>query len=102
MTAIIRNAEREGQFDYLPGKGKPLKMAGQSIQSEERQLYKTLKDNHILPKWVKLAKEIDILKEELKQTAGREKRKLVKEVNKKIREYNYACPPSLQKRKVVG
>nr|WP_240510165.1 DUF1992 domain-containing protein [Virgibacillus profundi] len=101
MSAIIKNAEKEGHFDNLPGKGKPLDLGRDYFNPPEKQLYKTLKDNHILPRWVELANEIDQLKEEVITLDGKEKRKKTKEVNKKIKEYNYACPPSLQKNKVV-
>ncbi|WP_196493782.1 DUF1992 domain-containing protein [Ornithinibacillus caprae] len=101
MTEIIRKAEDEGHFEDLPGKGKPLHLGrNYGGNSYEAQLNKTLKDNHVLPRWVELANEIDHLKEQLQTREGKERKKLVKEINKKIKEYNYACPPSLQRNKV--
>ncbi|MFS0671774.1 GNAT family N-acetyltransferase [Ornithinibacillus sp. 179-J 7C1 HS] len=100
MTEIIKRAEAEGDFDNLPGKGKPLDLGPSYTNPSEAQLYKTLKDNHVLPQWVELANEIDKLKESLTDLEGKERKKLVKEINKKIKAYNYACPPSLQKTKV--
>lgn len=101
MSAIIKKAEKNGHFDNLPGKGKPLNLGRDYFNPPEKQLYKTLKDNHILPRWVELANEIDQLKEEITTLDGKEKRKIIKQANKKIKEYNYACPPSLQKNKLV-
>lgn len=100
LSEIVRKAERDGQFDNLPGKGKPLKLDNNYFSSTYKQFNKTLKDNHVLPKWVELNKEIDGLKEKLASAEGGEIRKLIKEINKKIKAYNYACPPSLQKNKV--
>ncbi|UJL47343.1 DUF1992 domain-containing protein [Virgibacillus sp. NKC19-16] len=100
MSEIIKKAEREGHFDDLPGKGKPLKLRNDYMNPPEKQLYKTLKDNNFLPRWVELANEIDHLKVELQTLEGKERRKKIKEINKKIKAYNYACPPSLQKNKV--
>ncbi|WP_064965388.1 GNAT family N-acetyltransferase [Ornithinibacillus contaminans] len=100
MTEIIKRSEAAGDFDNLPGKGKPLNLGRNYTNPSEAQLYKTLKDNHILPAWVELANEIDQLKEKLVGLEGKERRKLVKEINKKIKAYNYACPPSLQRNKV--
>lgn len=100
MTEIIKRAEAAGDFENLPGKGKPLNLGPSSVNPSEAQLYKTMKDNHILPKWIELANEIDGLKEKLKELDGKERRKLVKEINKKIKIYNFACPPSLQKTKI--
>nr|WP_237706209.1 DUF1992 domain-containing protein [Ornithinibacillus scapharcae] len=100
MTEIIKRAEASGDFDDLPGKGKPLKLGPGYTNPSEAQLYKTMKDNHVLPKWIELANEIESLKEQLKELEGKERRKLVKEINKKIKVYNFACPPSLQKTKI--
>ncbi|MEN2767875.1 GNAT family N-acetyltransferase [Ornithinibacillus xuwenensis] len=100
MTEIIKRSEASGDFSNLPGKGKPLSLGPSYVNSSEAQMYKTLKDNHVLPAWVELANEIDTMKEMLVELDGKERRKLVKEINKKIKAYNYACPPSLQKNKV--
>ncbi|WP_204758484.1 DnaJ family domain-containing protein [Lentibacillus sediminis] len=100
MSDIIKRAEEKGQFDHLPGKGKPLKFEQRYFNPAEKQLYKTLKDNHILPRWVELSNQIEKLKEELSSLEGKIRRKKVKEINKLIKEYNMACPPSLQKNKV--
>jgi RimJ/RimL family protein N-acetyltransferase len=100
LTEIVKRSEEAGDFDHLPGKGKPLDLGPSAINPSEAQLYKTLKDNHVLPHWIELANEIDLLKDQLINLEGKERRKLVKEINKKIKAYNYACPPSLQKNKV--
>ncbi|MFD1849861.1 GNAT family N-acetyltransferase [Oceanobacillus bengalensis] len=102
LTDIIKRAERDGQFDYLPGKGKPIEFEQSFIANPfEKQLFKTMKENHVLPHWVRLSREIAILKEEVVEAQGRERRRKIKEINKKIKEYNYACPPSMQKNKMV-
>ncbi|WP_064971715.1 GNAT family N-acetyltransferase [Ornithinibacillus californiensis] len=101
MTEIVKRSEAAGDFDDLPGKGKRLDLGPNYVNPSEAQLYKTLKDNHVLPQWVELANEIDKLKEQLPDLEGKERRKLIKEINKKIKAYNFACPPSLQKNKVA-
>lgn len=100
LSEIIKKAERDGHFDDLPGKGKPLQLGQDYMNPAEKQLYKTLKDNHILPRWIELGNEIEILKEEIHTLDGKELRKKVKEANKKIKEYNLACPPSLQRNRI--
>lgn len=100
MSEIIKKAEREGHFDDLPGKGKPLNLRQDYMNPSEKQLYKTLKDNNILPRWIELGNEIDTLKEEIEKLDGKEKRKKLKEINKKTKEFNFACPPSLQRNRV--
>ncbi|SHG92833.1 DnaJ family domain-containing protein [Ornithinibacillus halophilus] len=100
MSEIIKRAEREGDFDDLPGKGKPLNIRHTTGNSYEAQLNKTLRDNNILPRWVELANQIDDLKEKLAEVNGKERKKKIKEINKLVKEYNFACPPSLQRNKV--
>lgn len=101
LSEIIRKAERDGQFDDLPGKGKPLQLGQDYMNPAEKQLYKTLKDNHILPRWIELGNEIDALKEEIKTSDAKEiRRKKIKQINKMMKEYNLACPPSLQRNKM--
>lgn len=101
MSEIIRKAETDGHFDDLPGKGKPLQLGQDYMDPPEKQLYKTMKDNNILPEWVKIANEIDLLKEDLNTLEGKEKRKKINVINKKIKAYNYTCPSSLQKYKLT-
>ncbi|WP_404458510.1 DUF1992 domain-containing protein [Oceanobacillus kapialis] len=101
MSEIIQKAEREGHFSDLPGKGKPLKIGQDYLNPEEKQLYKTMKDNHVLPRWVELANKIDSLKETLPELGGKERSKQVKQINKLVKEYNYACPPSLQRNRIL-
>lgn len=101
LTEIIRQAEKRGDFDNLPGKGKPLHLDRSYFTNPyERQMHKTMKDNHVLPHWIKLGKEIDQEKETLATLHGKAYMKKVKYINKKIKEYNYACPPSLQRNKL--
>lgn len=97
MSARIRQAEKDGHFDNLPGKGKKLDLGRNYLNRSEAQLYKTLKDNHVLPAWIELGKEIDTLREKRKQCTGSDLKKATKELNKAIKKYNRACPPSLQK-----
>ncbi|WP_232225601.1 DnaJ family domain-containing protein [Oceanobacillus manasiensis] len=101
MSEIIKKAERDGQFADLPGKGKPLQLGQDYLNPEEKQLYKTMKDNHVLPRWIELANKIDHLKEELTHIEGKERTKQIKQINKLVKEYNYACPPSLQRNRII-
>lgn len=61
-----------------------------------------MKDNHILPRWIELSKEIDALKEKL-HTSCMEREEvaaMVEMINKKIYERNLTCPPSAQRMKI--
>ncbi len=82
----------------MPGKGKPLNLDKDLSYNPEKQLYRTLKNNHVLPRWIELSKEIDDLKEKLKEnTNTAEAANLIRTINKKVLEHNLLCPPSAQK-----
>ena len=62
----IQDAMRKGQFDNLPGAGKPLKMDDDSQTPEHlRMAHKLLKDNDLVPDWMMQGKEIDATREHL-------------------------------------
>ncbi|MDC7218037.1 MAG: DUF1992 domain-containing protein, partial [Spirochaetales bacterium] len=55
----IKEAERKGEFEDLPGKGKPLELEDDSmIPPELRMAYKALKNGGYLPPEMQLRKDI--------------------------------------------
>lgn len=101
ISSIVKQAEQKGAFDNLPGKGKPLNLDKDLSYNPEKQLYRTLANNHVLPRWIELSKEIDDLKERLKEnTNAAEAADLIRTINKKVLEHNLLCPPSAQKTRV--
>jgi ribosomal protein L39E len=101
ITAIVNRARKEGAFDDLEGLGKPLNLDEDLTYNPEKRLHKVMKDNNILPSWVKLGQEIDVLKEELKTyTVEFNIKKTVETINQKVFQYNLTCPPSAQRMKI--
>ena len=105
ISSIVKQAEKTGAFNDLPGKGKPLNLDKNLSYNPDKQLYRTLKNNHVLPRWIELSKEIDHLKENLKEklkenTNTAEAADLIRTINKKVLEHNLLCPPSAQKMRV--
>ncbi|KMN44308.1 MULTISPECIES: DUF1992 domain-containing protein [Bacillus] len=101
ISSIVKRAEKTGAFNDLPGKGKPLNLDKDLSYNPEKQLYRTLKNNHVLPRWIELSKEIDNLKEKQKEAKDAEEAaKLIQTINKKVSEHNLLCPPSAQKMRV--
>ncbi|MGG0730271.1 DUF1992 domain-containing protein [Bacillus paramycoides] len=101
ISSIVKRAEKTGAFNDLPGKGKPLNLDKDLSYNPEKQLYRTLKNNHVLPRWIELSKEIDNLKEKQKEEKDAEEAaKLIQTINKKVSEHNLLCPPSAQKMRV--
>ncbi|HEX7593708.1 MAG TPA: DUF1992 domain-containing protein [Anaerolineae bacterium] len=55
----IRQAIERGEFDHLPGKGKPLDLSENPYTPADWRLaYKVLQDAGIAPDWIELDKEI--------------------------------------------
>ncbi len=82
----IRQAQKEGQFDNLPGKGKPLKLDDDSMVAPHlRASYRILKNAGLLPPEMQLRKEVNELRELLNEVqCEKDARLLVREINEKI------------------
>lgn len=82
----ILEAQRKGEFDNLPGKGKPLELEDLSwIPQDLRLGYKVLKNAHVLPPEVELLKNIHTLEDLLKHVEDESERKaLAKSIQWKI------------------
>jgi hypothetical protein len=80
----IREAQREGVFDDLPGKGKPFEFEDDSYIPEDLRLaYKILKNSNCLPVEVELRKEIFNLRQLLSAAIDAETRlELGRELNR--------------------
>jgi Domain of unknown function (DUF1992) len=63
----IKEAQRAGEFDNLPGKGKPLQLEDLSWVPDDLRIgYLILKNAHVLPPEVELLKDVHILEDLLK------------------------------------
>ena len=72
----ILEAQRNGEFNDLAGKGKPLKLADHSQVPEDlRMAYHVLKNAHVLPPEAELMKDIRILEDLLKYVEDEGERK---------------------------
>ena len=82
----ILEAQREGAFDNLSGKGKPLKLEDLSWVPEDLRIgYHVLKNAHVLPPEVELLKGIHTLEDLLKYIEDEdERRSLAKSIQWKM------------------
>ena len=72
----IQEAQRKGEFENLPGKGKPLELADYSSLPEDlRMAYHLLKNANVLPPEAELLKDIHILEDLLKHVEDEGERK---------------------------
>lgn len=98
---ISDNHRFDDEIKRNPGYGKPLpSMAKGDVYSN---FLKTAKEAGFLPPWLKLQKEIkeqldDVLERIEKKDLTIDHGQLIEDINKKIKKYNQACPPSLQRR----
>lgn len=82
----ILEAQREGAFDNLPGKGKPLELEDLSWVPEDLRIgYHVLKNAHVLPPEVELLKDVHTLEDLLKHVEDEnERRSLAKSIQWKL------------------
>ncbi|WP_457572419.1 DnaJ family domain-containing protein [Desulfovulcanus sp.] len=88
----IREAQAKGEFDNLPGKGKPLNLDEDNhIPQELRIAYKILKNSGYIPPELQMQKEINTTLDLLKHcTDEREKYKKIQKLNLLITKMNMA------------
>jgi len=86
----IEEALRRGEFDNLPGAGKPLKLEDDSAIPEDlRMAYRLLKSNGFIPPEIEDLKELIKLKDLIGTTSDEEeKSKRAKELNFKLLKVN--------------
>jgi len=78
----IRRAQEEGEFDNLPGAGKPLPSDDATVPEELRLAYKILKNADCLPPEIELKKEIDRIEDVLAgMTDTAERYRILKRLN---------------------
>jgi len=85
----IRKAQDEGEFENLPGSGKPLALEEPNIPEELRLAYKILKNAECLPPEIELKKEITRIEDVLAgMTDTSEKYRVLKKLNYLILKLN--------------
>ena len=89
----IQAAQKEGVFDNLPGKGKPLKLDDDSSVPEDLRLtFKVLKNTNCLPIEMEMRKEIFNLRQLLNTVIDTEtRRELRRELNLLTLNLNLRC-----------
>lgn len=82
----IKEAQRAGAFDNLPGKGKPLEIEDLSWVPEDLRIsYLVLKNAHVLPPEAELLKDIHTIEDLLKHVEDEgERRALAKSIQFKL------------------
>ena len=100
----IKEAEKRGAFDDLPGSGEPLEFEDDSrIPEDLRMAYKILKNADCLPPEVLLKKEIRQMEDMLENIPDeRERCRLIKSINYKIMKLNMTRnrPPLLEENQI--
>ena len=91
VEARIRKAMAEGEFDNLPGKGKPIDLSKYyGVPAHLRIAYHMMKGSGYIPEEVRLKKEMEILKEKIKQcNSEEEKHKFMKELTEISQQFHF-------------
>ena len=86
----IKEAEERGEFDNLPGKGKPLILDDDSMIPEDLRLsHKILKNADCLPPEIELKKEIRQMEDMLENIPDEKERyRQIKKINYKVMQLN--------------
>ena len=93
----IRKAQVEGEFENLPGSGKPLSPDDTNVPEELRMAYKILKNAECLPPEIELKKEITQIEEILAgMTDTAEKYRILKKLNFLILKLNLSRGGSIR------
>jgi hypothetical protein len=58
VERMIREAQRRGEFDNLPGAGKPLDLEGNVFAGDMESAFRLAKNANAAPLWIELDKEI--------------------------------------------
>jgi DnaJ family protein C protein 28 len=126
---LIRKAIEEGQFDNLPGKGRPLRLDENPFEDPAwRMAHRILRDNGFSLPWIERRKEIEVALERAREdlsrawrahrgwqdsakgAASRDEvwegalqafRERVLKINRRIRDYNLQTPSAQFQRRVV-
>ena len=93
----IKEAQRAGAFDNLPGKGKPLDLEDLSWVPEDLRIgYLVLKNAHVLPPEAQLLKDIHTIEDLLKHVEDEgERRALAKSIQFKLIRLDMLKPGSM-------
>lgn len=67
----IREAQEQGAFDDLPGRGKPLDLQGNPYAQDRELSFKILKDAGYAPEWIELDKAIRMRLERTRMALSR-------------------------------
>jgi len=96
----IEEAIAKGEFDNLPGKGKPLDLDAYFATPEHlRMAYSVLKSADIIPEEMELLREIEGLKKSLDSSTLTEKKALRQQLSEKVTNLNMRMEHNRKARK---
>lgn len=101
VEAIIREAQARGDFENLPGEGKPIDLTNYFNTPEDVRLAQSmLKNAGMVPVEIELLQEITVLKELLGGLVdGEQKSKYQKELREKELQFSMLLERNTQQRK---
>jgi len=107
MDEILREAIERGDFQDLPGQGKPLSLPDDSHTPESlRMAHKLLSDNDLVPEWMAEGQELDTLftrlMQEVESNAGMTVlAERISEYNRRALTYNLRVPKGVVHKRMI-
>ncbi len=113
VDTIIQKAMEDGEFDHLPGYGKPIEWKDNPFTPDDwRMVEDLLRKNHFSYPWMEKRKEIEDLiqelsdntRDQLPMNAFKERQitEQIKVINKKIFDYNLSVPVMRLQRRIIS
>jgi len=101
VEALIREAQERGDFDNLPGKGKPIDLRAYFDTPEDvRLVYSVLQNAGMVPVEIELLQEIAVLRERLAAAPeGKEKQGIWKSLCEKQLQFSVMMERQKRQRK---
>ena len=95
----IQEAIAKGEFDNLPGKGKPLDLDAYFATPEHlRMAYSILKSAEVIPEEMDLLKEIEALRNSLESSTDELRKTIQRKLSEKITSFNMRMEQRRKKR----
>ncbi len=109
MSAIddaIRAAMARGDFDNLPGAGKPMALGDDPYTPDEmKEAYRLMKQNDLLPDWIAQGKALEKTAQMLRERAARriddKLREDIARYNREVLAFNLKLPPGIAHRPLL-
>ena len=99
----VRRAQADGEFDDLPGQGKPLPPLDDAHTPPELKLaHRLLRAHDLAPQWVTLGQDVEERRARLLRRGGRHDVEDLARLNRDMLRYNLMAPPGVPRKALLA